>query len=153
MFYFIMIEKSTDVAILNEMVIYAHYVTVTQNVKTAFMKIVALFNGTADAIETALVECLESKDLSLIRLIGLRSDGARVMTGKISGVGTRLKRRQPMLTVCATDWHWQYHKQERTYPLSTRNSSQHSHSCFISIKICTVRVSGLKAIQELLKGC
>ena len=44
MFYSIMIDESTDVAVLNEMVIYACYVTATKNVKTASMKIVALFN-------------------------------------------------------------------------------------------------------------
>ena len=61
------------------------------------MKRVALFNGTANAIETALVKYLGSKEFSLIRLIGLGTDGAKVMTGRISGAGTRLKRRQPML--------------------------------------------------------
>ena len=62
------------------------------------MKIVALFNGTADGIETALVEYLECKDLSLTRLIGPGTDRAKVMTDRINGVGARLKRRQPMLT-------------------------------------------------------
>ena len=34
----------------------------------------------------------------MIRLVGLGSDGAAVMTGKHSGVAARLKRRQPVLT-------------------------------------------------------
>ena len=78
--------------------IYARYVTDTKSVKTAFMKIVDLFNGTADTIETALLEYLASDSLPLTKLIGLGTDGAKVMTGRINGVGARLKRRQPMLT-------------------------------------------------------
>ena len=98
MFYSIMIDESTDVAVLSEMVIYARYVTATKSVKTAFMKIIDLFNGTADTIETALLKYLESNDLPLTKLIGLGTDGAKVMTGRINGAGARLQRRQPMLT-------------------------------------------------------
>ena len=95
MSYSIMIDESTDVAVLSEIVIYARYATATKSVKTAFMKIIDLFNGTADTIETALLKYLESNDLPLTKLIGLGTDGAKVMTGRINGVGARLKRRQP----------------------------------------------------------
>lgn len=77
------------------MVIYDCYLTATKNAKTAFMKIVDLFNGT---IDTALLEYLESKNLPLAKRTSLGTDGAKVMTGRINGVGARLKRCQPMLT-------------------------------------------------------
>jgi hypothetical protein len=48
-----LIDESTDVAVINEMVIYARYMY-NGNVATTFLKICELFNGTADTIETSL---------------------------------------------------------------------------------------------------
>ena len=60
-----MIDESTDVAVLSEMVVYARYVTATKTIKTAFLNITDLFNGTAETIEKALLDYMESKDLPL----------------------------------------------------------------------------------------
>ena len=98
MFYSIMIDESTDVAVLSEMVVYACYVTATKTIKTAFMNIINLFNGTAETIEKAVLDYMESKDLALARRAGLGTDVAKVMTGRVNGIAARLKRRQPMLT-------------------------------------------------------
>ena len=48
-----MIDESTDVAILNEMVVYARYIS-DGDVKTTFLRISELFNGKADTIESSL---------------------------------------------------------------------------------------------------
>ena len=53
-FYSLMIDESTDVAVVNEMVVYARYIK-NGKVTTTFMKICELFNGTADTIENTLV--------------------------------------------------------------------------------------------------
>lgn len=51
----LMIDETTDVAVLNEMVIYTRYLLPGSNkVTTTFLKICELFNGTADTIETTL---------------------------------------------------------------------------------------------------
>ena len=155
MFYSIMIDESTDVAVLSEMVIYARYVTATNNVKTAFMKIAEIFNGTADTIETALVEYLQSKDLPLTKLIGLGTDGAKMMTGKINGVGARLKRRQPMLRSI----HCVCHRLALAAAQSGKDVSFIDKifkpilsQLFYFYQNSSVHMSGLKAIQEFLES-
>ena len=97
-FFSLMIDESTDIAVLNEMVIYARYITPNADVKTVFMKIVPLFNGTAGTIEEAVIAFLEEKAISISQMLGFATDGASVMTGRLNGVAARLKRRQPILT-------------------------------------------------------
>ena len=54
-----------------------------------------LFNGTAETIEAALVKYCDDRSISLRKVMGFGSDGAAVMTGKHSGVATRLKVHNP----------------------------------------------------------
>ena len=97
-FVAIMIDESTDIAVLKEMVIYARYVTHKVEICTTFLKIVKLKDGMAETIEEAVVAYLESKSIPMFRLVGFGSDGATVMTGRHSSVAARRKRRQPVLT-------------------------------------------------------
>ena len=87
-YFSLMIDETTDVAVLNEMVIYARYIE-NGKVSTSFLKICELFNGTADTIETTLVAYMEDKGLSMSKMVGLGTDGASVMTGVRNGVGAR----------------------------------------------------------------
>ena len=80
-YFSLMINKTTDIADLNEMVIYARYIE-NGKVSTNFLKICELFNGTADTTETTLVAYMEDKGLSVV---GLGTDGASVMTGVQNG--------------------------------------------------------------------
>ena len=96
-YFSLMIDETTDVAVLNEMVIYARYIE-NGKVSTSFLKICELFNGTVDTIETTLVAYMEDKGLSMSKMVGLGTDGASVMTAVHNGVGARFKRRQPVLT-------------------------------------------------------
>ena len=41
---------------------------------------------------------LDDKSIPMSRLVGFGSDGASVMTGRHSGVATRIKNRQPIVT-------------------------------------------------------
>ena len=93
----LMIDESTDVAVLNEMVVYIRYITPHAEVKTSFMKILELFNGTAQTSEEAVVNYLDNTNLPFSNMVGFATDGARVMTGRLNGVAARLKRRQPVL--------------------------------------------------------
>ena len=61
--YSIMIDESTDVAILNEIVVYARYISSDGDVKTTFLRISELFNGKADTIEKSILACLDETDL------------------------------------------------------------------------------------------
>ena len=59
------------------------------------MRIVDLVDGTAEHIEEAIRAYVADKGLALSKLMGFGSDGAAVMTGRLSGVATRLHRSNP----------------------------------------------------------
>ena len=74
-YFSLMIDDTINVAVLNEMVIYARYIE-NGKVSTNFLKICELFNGTDDTIETTLVAYMEDKGLSMSKMVGLGTDGA-----------------------------------------------------------------------------
>ena len=85
MIYYLLLSicyERTDIAVIKEMVIYAHFIRPDCQVRTVFLKIVELSNGTADVIEEALLAYLTNLVIPLSRLVGLVTDGASVMTGR-----------------------------------------------------------------------
>ena len=153
-FYSIMIDESTDISVINEMVIYGRYIDSSAIVKTSFLKIVQLTNGTADTIEEALLGFLSDKSIPLSRLVGFGSDGASVMTGCVSGVATRLKHKQPILTSI----HCVAHRlalaagqagDKVPYIANTFKSTL--RQLFHFYENSSVRMSGLKAIEQILE--
>ena len=105
-YYSLMIEESTDISVIKELVIYARYLSASAEVKNTFLSIVELPNDTTDVIERSLVSFLDKSSILLSRLVGFASDGVNVMTGCHNGVDARLTRRQPSLiyqyTLCCT---------------------------------------------------
>ena len=95
--YSIMIDETTDVSVLKELVVYALYLTTGAKVCTSFLAIIDLPNGTAETVERYLTTYLESKNIPISRMVGFGTDGASVMTGKHNGVAAHLKHRQPIL--------------------------------------------------------
>ena len=85
LFFSIIINKSTNVVILNEMVVYARYIN-DRDVKNTFLRISELFNGKVETIESYLLACLEENDHLLSKLVGLGTDGVSVMTSRHNGV-------------------------------------------------------------------
>ena len=81
-----MIDESTDVSVIKELVIYARYLSASGDVKNSFLSIVELPNDTAEVTEEQLVSFLEKSSISLSHLVGFVSDGASVMTGCHNGV-------------------------------------------------------------------
>ena len=151
-FYSVMIDESTDVAILKEMVVYARYIS-DGDVKTTFLHISELFNGKADTIESSLLACLEENDLPLSKLVGLGTDGASVMTGRHNGVAARLKRRQPILTGIHCLCHrlaLAVAQAGNEVPFIARKFKPTLSQLFYFYENSPVRMSGLKAIEELL---
>ena len=88
--YSVMIDESTDISVIKELVIYARYLSASGEVKNVFLSIVELPNSTADVIEESLVSFLDKSSISLSHLVGFASDGANVMTGCHNGVAARL---------------------------------------------------------------
>lgn len=89
-------------------------------------------------------------EVPLSALVGFGSDGAAVMTGRVSGVAARFKRRQPVLTSI----HCIAHRlalaagQARGKILILLNLRFGNCSAFM--KTVSVRMNGLKAIEKLL---
>ena len=103
-FFALTIDESTDIAVLKQLVLVARCV-MARSVKTAFMCIPDLQNGTAQTTEAAILQCLADNNLDVTRVHGFGSDGASVMTGRVSGVAMRLKNHSPRMisgTGCST---------------------------------------------------
>ena len=153
-FYSIMIDESTDMSVINEMVVYARYIDSSALVKTAFLKIVELRNGSADTIEEALLAYLSDNSIPISGLVGFGSDGAAVMTGRLSGVATRLKRRQPILTSIHCVAHrlaLAVGQAGEKVPFLSNTFKPTLRQLFNFYENSSVRMSGLKAIEQILE--
>ena len=89
-FYGLMIDESTDISVLKQLVLHGRYVSEAGQPCSTFLRIVDLVDGTAERIEEAIKAYLAEKGLPFSKLMGFGSDGASVMTGRVSGVATRL---------------------------------------------------------------
>ena len=150
----ILIDETTDIAVNNEMVIYVRFIDSNAQVHTAFMKIVELPNGRAETIEQALLAYLEEKSIPLSRLVGFGSDRASVMTGKHSGIATRIKNKQPILTSIHCVAHrlaLAASQAGESITFIKRTFKPTLRQLFYFYEHSSVRTSGLKALQELLE--
>ena len=101
-----MTDENTDVPVLKELVLYARYLSADGKVKSIYLNIQDLFNGTTETIYEAITKYCASKGISLNKCMGFGSDGASVMTAVRSGVSTRLKADNPYVysqhTLCSS---------------------------------------------------
>ena len=87
----LIVDESTDISALKQLVIYGRC-AVDGELRSHFLGMRNLFNGTAEIIETSLVHFLQDVGLILSNVSNFGSDGARVMTGRQKYVATRLQR-------------------------------------------------------------
>ena len=92
-----MTDKSTDIAVVKQLVLVVHYILPTGDATTTFLALEDLPDGKANTIESAILKVMEKKGLDVSRLRVFSSEGAPVMTGATSGVAKRLKDRLPTL--------------------------------------------------------
>ena len=78
-YFLLMIDESTDVAVLKQLVVVARYNLPNGEVETNYMHIGDIPDGTALTIEDVITSYLASKDLDRRFLRGFGSDGANVM--------------------------------------------------------------------------
>ena len=95
-FFVLMIDETTDVAVMKQLVIYAKYIE-NGAVQTRFLSMIQIRNGTASTIVEAVTKFCEEWNLDIKKMCGLGSDGASVMLGKKGGVATLLKARVPFM--------------------------------------------------------
>ena len=72
-------------------------VVVNGECRTLFARNASVHNGKADTLVQALLKFLEEKGISIIKVQGLRRDGAPIMLWRLNGVGARLKQLNPFL--------------------------------------------------------
>ena len=147
-----MTDESTDISILKQLVLVCRYSTCS-GIKTSFLQITDIPNGTADTIEAALLQVLSGNGVvDISRLRGFGTDGAAVMTGSRNGVATKLRSHSPrMISV-----HCINHRLALTaahaadgIPYIQRFKSI-LQSLFYFYQNSAVRMVGLHAIQEVL---
>ena len=118
------------------------------------LKIVELTNGCVETIEDAFVTYLDKYSVPLSLLAGFGSDGASVMTGKHSGVVARIKTKQPILTSIHCIAHrlaLAAGKAGYKVKIIADTFKPTLKQLFYFYENSPVRLSGLKAIEELLQ--
>ena len=84
---------------MKEIVLYTRFISCTDGtIVTSFLKIVELSDGRAETVQEAILAYLRTNSIPLSGLVGFGRDGAAVTIGRNSGVATRLKHRQSVLT-------------------------------------------------------
>ena len=152
-FYGLMIDESTDISVLKQLVLHGRYVSEAGQPCSTLLRIVDLVDGTAERIEEAIKAYLAEKGLSFSKLMGFGSDGASVMTGRVSGVATRLHNSNQYLVAVHCVAH-------RLLALACSQAGQNVPygqkfkksitTLFWFFQASAVQTAGLKAIQELL---
>ena len=137
---------------MSRLVLVARYVTDTEGVKTSFLNVADIFDGTAETIEAAILKYLDNKSLEVSKLGGFGSDGAAVMTGRHTGVATRLKARtQKMISI-----HCVNHRLALAAAHAAENIpylqrfKTNLRGLFTLYQNSPVHLAGLHAIQEVL---
>ena len=150
-FYSLLTDESTDIAVLKQLVLVARY-RVNGEVKTSFISMQDICDGTANTITQAILSYLTKKSLDIEKLRGFASDGASIMVGCRNGVATQLKRCSPSLI--------SIHCVNHRLALAASHAADHIpylqrfkthlHNLFSFYQNSPVRLAGLHAIQGIL---
>ena len=150
-FFSLLTDESTDISVKKQLVLVARYLSGKQ-VKTAFVEISDIPDGTANTITQAIHSFMAKRSLDINHLRGFATDGASVMVGRHSGVATQLKRSCPSLI--------SIHCVNHRLALAASHAADHipylqrfkTHlrNLFYFYQNSSVRTSGLHAIQALL---
>ena len=90
--YGLILDESTDVSVIKKLSVFVRYVCPkTYNVLTRFLCHMDLPDGTANNIVKGVTDMLLEKRVPISNLTGLGNDGASVMTGRLNGVGVKLR--------------------------------------------------------------
>ena len=95
----IMLDETCDISVQKKLAIYVKFIE-NGTTTVAFLGNNQITDCTAAGIESSLVDFLVSKGIcteNFEKVFGLGTDGAAVMTGRLNGLGAKLKRRNPEL--------------------------------------------------------
>ena len=152
----VMLDETCDISIHKKLAIYVRYL-VDGEASVAFLCNKQITDCTANGIETALIHVLTQKgitDDTVSKLLGLGTDGASVMTGRLNGLGAKLKRRNPKLTQV----HCVAHRLNLAASQAGKDINfckryhEMIHSLYKFYSDSSVRYDRLRELQELLIG-
>ena len=86
----IMCDESLDIAVTKKLVIYCKIIK-SGEIFVLFGANVEVLDGKATTIYESLVKFLNDMGVNISKVSGLGTDGASVMTGRLNGVGVKLK--------------------------------------------------------------
>lgn len=97
-FFAILADETTDIAILEELILYVKYVSDKGIIKCLFLGTFELSNCKAQTITDKICSVCNDLDLSMNeKMCGFESDGASTMIGSRNGVAAKLKEKVPWL--------------------------------------------------------
>ena len=149
-YFSIMTDESTDISVLKQLVLVGRYLT-ESGIRTSFLHIGDIANGTAESIEQAILDYLQSKALQISKLRAFGSDGAAVMTGRLSGVAVRLKTHCPrMIAVHCVNHRLALAAAHASDSIPYLKFKSILQSLFYFYQNSAVRMANLHSIQEIL---
>lgn len=94
-----MADEGTDIAVSKKLVIYAKLVSDCIIPETHFLTNITIEEElcTASCVAQKIKNVLEAHGVSLHKVMGFGSHGASIMTGRVGGVSTLLKKENPFM--------------------------------------------------------
>ena len=97
-FFAILADETTDIAVLEQLILYVRYVSDKGIIKCSFLGTFELSNCKAQTITDKICSVCNDLDLSMTeKMCGFGSDGASTMIGSRNGVAAKLKAKVPWL--------------------------------------------------------
>ena len=91
-------DESTDIGCQKKLVIFARMLDPETYIpSTCYLENIKVPDGTGKVVSTAILDCLSDRSVSMSKVMGFGSDGAKAMTGTGEGVTGHLLRQNPML--------------------------------------------------------
>jgi hypothetical protein len=91
----LIVDESTDITVFKKLNVYVKCVDTSNKSVINFLDCISVPDGKAETIVSEIVKLFQNKNIPISKLITLASDGASVMTGRLNGVGVRLKQFSP----------------------------------------------------------
>ena len=97
----IMLDETCDITVHKKLALYVRFINEHGGATTTFIGNAEITDGTAAGIESVLIDYLARKGIilgdNIDKILGLGTDGAAVMTGRLNGLGAKLRRRNSKL--------------------------------------------------------
>ena len=147
----LMCDESTDVGVKSQLAVFVQVVYKGESMPF-FLRLSEMPDGKAKTIEQSIVSLIHEVNISGDKIVGFGSDGASNMTGRHSGVATRLKRAMPELVsvhCCAHRVALAASQSVDGIPYLKKFKKQIS-SLFTYFHNSPLRSAGLREVQDVL---